>query len=113
MMYILIKFEREDMFLGVELFSTAAKAKKRLKKLVMAELKYMDACDNFFEIDSIVSERDFEYGEDALCEEVGVEVGHEWTWARVFDNGVGCALTERCYVIQMVNEGDIDNEDCA
>lgn len=42
----------------------------------------------------------FEDDDIRLCEELGVEVGEEWTWARLFDSA--WSVSESLFVVQRV-----------
>lgn len=106
--YAVLSYDREDDgLLGCELFNTIEEACRRLKHIVTTECWVcLREKENIKKIDNVVTERDmvldsFEDDDIHLCEELGVEVGKEWTWARLFDSA--WSVSESVFVVQRVH----------
>lgn len=105
--YAVLSYDNEDSgLLGCELFNTIEEACKRLKRIVTTECWVcLREKENIEKIDKVVAERDLvlDASEDDdvyLCEELGVEVGKDWTSARLFDSA--WSVSESVFVVQRV-----------
>ena len=106
-MYAVLSYDAEDGgLLGCNLFNTKEDACNNLRRIVTTECWVcLREKENIKKIDNVVAERDmvldsFEDDDIYLCEELGVEVGKEWTWARLFDSAY--SVSEAVFVVQKV-----------
>lgn len=108
-MYAVLSYDAEDGgLLGCELFNTIEEACRRLKHIVTTECWYpLREEENIKLIDDVVSKRDLSVNGNAtdfnLCDDLGVEVGKDWTWARTFDSWSGYSCTESLFAVQRVD----------
>ena len=102
-MYALIMYDHHnEEGIGAELYETLEQATKQLRQYVMTDTwVQLSEQENIERIDKIAAERDMDLLDDyELCEDLGIEVGERWTWARLFDGGYG--VTEYYWAVQYV-----------